>query len=250
MLNLTDYGPIREISLARPPVNAFDAGLVAALTEALGTAGREASAIVLSGREGMFSAGLDVPALLMLDRKAMGDFWRAFHGLLETLARSPVPVVAAITGHCPAGGAVLCLYCDYRVMTRGEYRIGLNETRVGLSLPPSIHRALVRLVGERLAERLVVSGALVSPGEALQVGLVDELAESPEAAVSAALDWCETLLTLPARTMARNREIMRASLTSLFDESAEKYHDAFLEIWFSPETQATLQALVASLKKK
>lgn len=251
MLDLIEHGPIREIRLARPPVNALDPALVSDLTDALRAAERECGAVVLSGREGMYSAGLDVPSLLGLKRREMGRFWRAFHGLTETIARLRVPIAAAITGHAPAGGAVLCLYCDYRIMARGSYRIGLNETRVGLSLPPSIHDALVRLVGPHRAERLIVSGDLLEPEDALRAGLVDELADTAEATVNAAVGWCRGLLNLPPVAMAKNRRVMRESLTGLFDEDgAERYHEAFLDVWFSEETQATMRALVESLKKK
>lgn len=250
MLKITDHGPVREIQLDRPPVNALDPALVAELTEALKTAAGEAGAVVLSGREGMFSAGLDVPTLLTLDESAMSDFWGAFSGLLETVARMPIPTVAAITGHSPAGGAVISLFCDTRIMADGKYKIGLNETQVGLMLPSFIHQALVRLVGAHRAERLIVSGALVSPTQAQALGLVDEVVEDPAGVVEAALAWCNAHLSLPPRAMATNRRTMRASLTRLFDEQDAGDHEAFIGVWFSEETQHTLRALVASLGKK
>lgn len=250
MLNITDHGPVREIQIDRPPVNALDPELVSALTGALKDAAKEARAVVLSGREGMFSAGLDVPTLLDLDRAAMDNFWGSFSGLLETVARMPVPTVAAITGHSPAGGAVISLFCDTRFMADGAYKIGLNETQVGLSLPSFIHKALVRLVGPHRAERMIVSGALVGPRDALALGLVDELAETPEETVQKAIAWCEAHLALPPRAMANNRRTMRASLTQLFGEQGSDQHEAFLSVWFSDETQATLRALVDALRKK
>lgn len=250
MLNITDHGPVREIQIDRPPVNALNPELVSALTGALKAAAAEARAVVISGREGMFSAGLDVPTLLGLGETDMSDFWGGFSGLLETVAEMPIPTVAAITGHSPAGGAVISLFCDTRIMADGKYKIGLNETQVGLTLPPFIHQALVRLVGAHKAERLIVSGALVSPGEALALGLVDDLADEPAGAVDKALAWCNAHLALPPQAMATNRKIMRRSLTDLFDANSADNHEAFLSVWFSEETQQTLHALVASLKKK
>lgn len=250
MLDIIDHGPIREIKLNRAPVNALNPELVKQLDQAFSAAAREARAVVFSGREGMFSAGLDVPTLLQLDAAEMGRFWRSFAGLLETIGSMPVPTVAAITGHSPAGGAVMALFCDYRIMAAGRFKIGLNETRVGLMLPGFIHQALVRLVGPHRAERLIVSGALLDPDQALQAGLVDEVATDPAATVEAALAWCQEHLSLPPRAMSTNRKTMRASLVELFAGAAEAEHEAFLEVWFSNETQATLHALVESLKKK
>lgn len=250
MLTITDHGAVREIQIDRPPVNALNPELVAALTDALKAAAGEAGAVVLSGRDGMFSAGLDVPTLLSLDEQAMSDFWGAFSGLLETVGRMPIPVAAAITGHSPAGGAVISLFCDTRIMADGRYKIGLNETQVGLMLPPFIHQALVRLVGAHKAERLIVSGALVSPQQALALGLVDEVVEGAGETVQAAIAWCKSHLALPPRAMSINRRTMRASLTELFDKDGSGDHDAFIGVWFSEETQNTLRALVESLKKK
>lgn len=132
MLEIINHGKIREIRLARPPVNALHPELVKLLTQTLRETGTECGAVVLSGRDGVFSAGLDVVELLQLDRQGMMAFWGAFIELLETIALSRVPVASAITGHSPAGGAVMCLMSDYRVMSRGDYLIGLNETRVGV----------------------------------------------------------------------------------------------------------------------
>ncbi len=249
MLETIDYGAVRELSLARPPVNAFSPALVDELTQALQRAAKESRAIVVSGREGMFSAGLDVPELLQLDHAGMTRFWRSFFTLLETVARSPIPVVAAITGHSPAGGAVFSLFCDYRVMCSGEYRIGLNETRVGLLVPRVIQQALVRLVGAHRAERMIVAGTLVKPEEALQAGLVDCLADDAASTVATAVEWCEQHLSLPSLAMSGNRRMMRQSLCSHFDDLGEKHIEDFVNYWFEEQTQSTLHALVAQLQK-
>jgi 3,2-trans-enoyl-CoA isomerase len=248
MLRTINHGQVVELRLDRPPVNALNPSLVTQLSAAIGAAGTTGEALVISGSEGLFSAGLDVPELLRLERPAMAGFWRGFFGLLETVARSPVPVVAAITGHAPAGGAVLSLFCDYRIMADGEYRIGLNETQVGLVVPDVIRAALVRLTGARRAERLIVSGALLSPAEALQAGMVDALSGSPGTAISDAVAWCERLLELPRHAMLGNRARARQDLHDQFDTLDEAAVELFVNGWFEDATQATLHALVARLK--
>jgi len=145
MLELINHDTICEIKLARPPVNALNLELVRALRIAIDDNIREgARGIVLSGAQGLFSAGVDVPALLTCDRAGVREYWREFFALCATLARAPIPLVAAISGHSPAGGAVLALFCDYRVMAEGPYRIGLNEVQVGLIVPDCIQLALRR----------------------------------------------------------------------------------------------------------
>jgi enoyl-CoA hydratase/carnithine racemase len=251
MLERIDHpGTVRELRLARPPANALDPTLVAALADAVATAPREgARALVLSARPKMYSGGLDVPALLALDRAAMERFLGDFLGLLRSIATSPVPIVAALTGHAPAGGAVLAIHCDYRVMAAGDFRIGLNEVAVGLPLPRVIHSTLVRVVGPAAAEKLAVAGALVPAAEALRLGLVDELVE-PEAVVERAVAKAGELVALPARAMSVTRELARHDLVESFAREERATWEAFVEDWFSDETQAALRALVERLKKK
>jgi enoyl-CoA hydratase/carnithine racemase len=153
MLDTIRHDTLLELRLARPPANALDPALVAALRAAIDAApAGGARGIVLSGRPGMFSGGLDVPALMALDRASLRQFLADFFGLCGALAASRIPIVAAITGHSPAGGAVLSIFCDYRVMARSvdpakPFRIGLNEVQVGLSVPAVIEGRLRRLFG-------------------------------------------------------------------------------------------------------
>lgn len=250
MLELLRHDRIHEIRLARPPVNALNPALVRKLRETLQAAPAEgAGAVLLSGQSGIFSAGLDLSELLTLDRDAFGTFWRDFFALCATLARSPIPIAAAIGGHSPAGGAVLAILCDYRVMARGDYRIGLNETQVGLLVPECIQLALRRLIGPRQAERLLVTGAMLDPQAALALGMVDELTE-PEATVAGAQAWLEGLLALPAHAVAATRRLARADLHSAFVDLERLPIEDFLDHWFAAETQAVLQALVARLKSR
>lgn len=254
MLETIRHDAIIELHMARPPVNALDPLLVRALRAAVESAPAQgARGVVLSGRPGMFSAGLDVPALLQLDRQGMVAFWHDFFGLCATLASSPIPVVAAIAGHSPAGGAVLSIFCDYRVMARSgdpgkPYRIGLNEVQVGLSVPASIQAALRRLVGPYRAERLMVAGAMLDSEQALTIGLVDELIEA-ELVVPRAIAWLQELLKLPPAAMATTRLLARADLMSIFSDPTKLSVEEFADAWFGAETQATLKALVAKLKK-
>jgi enoyl-CoA hydratase/carnithine racemase len=244
-----DHG-ILELRLTRPPVNALNPALIAALKRAIEQAPSDgAEALVLSGSPGLFSAGLDIPALLQLDRAAMRAFWNDFFGVCAALARSPIPIVAAVTGHSPAGGAVLAIFCDYRVMARGEFRIGLNEVRVGLTVPDCIQAALRRLIGTYRAERLLVAGTMLDSEDALAAGFVDELTGIDQV-VTRAVAWLEPLLQLPRRAMLETRAMARADLARLFDEPASLPVEAFLDGWFAPEAQTTLRALVERLRSK
>lgn len=250
MLNLTNHDGIREIQLARPPVNALNLDLLRALRAAVNDSVRDGTrGIVLSGAQGLFSAGVDVPALLGRDRAGVREYWREFFALCATLARAPIPLVAAITGHSPAGGAVLALFCDYRVMAEGPYRIGLNEVQVGLIVPEAIQLALRRVVGTYRAERLLVSGSMIDSAQALACGFVDELT-GVDHVITRALHWLGELLALPSHAMLATRTLARADLAIAYADPDALPLDDFVEAFFHPQTQAVLQQLVARLKSK
>ena len=247
MLQTLDHGDVRELRLARPPANALSPELIAALRAALETAPcAGARAVVLSGSPGWFSGGLDVPLLIQLDRSAIADAWRSFYRLLRCLAASPVPIAAALTGHAPAGGTVLALFCDARFMAEGDFKLGLNEVQVGIPMPPTIFRAARRLLGPREAERLSVTGQLIDGAEARRIGFADELVP-PERVIERAVAWCQALLALPPRALAITRDAARADLVALFDETDAEL-PLLVDRWFSDETQRVLRSLAERLK--
>ena len=250
MLERIDHSGILELKLARPPVNALNPELLSALREAIVAApGDGVRALVISGGPGVFSAGLDVPRLLTLDHAGLEAAWREFFGVCEALARSPLLSVAAIGGHSPAGGAVLSLFCDYRVMARGPFKIGLNEVQVGLFVPDCIQYALSRLVGPYRAERLMVAGAMIESEQALVIGMVDELTDQ-EHVSTRAIAWLGEMLKLPAHALQNTRAIARADLVNVIGDPTRMDIPRFLQEWYREETQAVLQGLVARLKSK
>jgi enoyl-CoA hydratase/carnithine racemase len=239
---------ITAITLDRAPANALTTEFVSALHDAhLAACADGARVIILTGRPGMFSGGLDVPALLPEPRAAVEAFWLAFFRLTRALAVSPVPVVAALSGHAPAGGAVLAIHCDYRIGARGNFRIGLNEVAVGLPVPDCIMMTLEHLVGPRIAQRLAMTAQLVGVEEALALGLIDEAVE-PERLMDRAWEWSMQVAGLPAIAMNRTRMLARRRLADLLEPES----DARLatDLWFSAETQAGMRALVERLGKK
>jgi Delta3-Delta2-enoyl-CoA isomerase len=250
MILTTDHGAVRELRLNRPPANALSPELIVALKRAVESAPQDgARAVVISGAPGRFSAGLDVPLLLTLDRPAISGLWSDLYELLRALALSPIPIAAAITGHATAGGIVLPIFCDCRVAARGDWKLGLNEVQVGLPLPPVIFSGLRWLVGAHQAERLAVGGLLISPDEAAKIGLVDEVVVADQV-VSRAIEWSRSLLALPVDAMAATRRRARTDLFELFAAPFDLELDQVSAAWWSPEAQTTLRVLVQRLARK
>jgi Delta3-Delta2-enoyl-CoA isomerase len=250
MLQSHSLGPILHLQLARPPANAFNRALLETLRDAIASAPAQGhSAILLSGSPGMFSGGMDVVEMQSLDHAGVTATWGAFFATLRAMVHSPLPIAVALTGHSPAGGAVLSLFADYRVMAQGPYKIGLNEVQVGLYVPAAIQYALRRLVGSRQAERLYVGGLMIDPAHALTIGMVDELA-ALDAVVERARVWLQSLLSLPQQAMRRTRETSRQDLRDALEHPELQDLSRFVDGYFAEETQTVLRALVAKLNSK
>lgn len=241
MLEQIKHGEVLELRLSRPPFNALNPALVSGLLQALQAAHKrnDVRAIILSGTPGVFSVGVDAAEVLALSRSQTQQFFVQFHDLCVALGRSPVPVIAAITGHAPAGGTILALFCDYRVMAQGLFQIGLHQVKVGIVVPTPIRYMLSRLVGHRIAERLLVEGQMLSCKEALRIGLVDEIAE-PEMVVRQALQQCQRLLALPSAAMNEIRDGFHEEVHRALD-NRDAIIDELIENWFSEEAQANLR---------
>lgn len=248
MLQQIGHGDIVELRMNRTPFNALNPALVSELLQALQkTHKSEARAIILSGLSGVFSVGVDAAELLSLNRAQIQQFFVQFHDLCVALGRSPIPVVAAITGHAPAGGTILALFCDYRVMAQGPFHIGLHQVKMGVVVPTPIRYMLSRLVGHRLAERLLVEGQILEPGEAHRIGLVDETAP-PEAVLRQALQQCQRLLALPEAAMNAVRDSFHEEVHRALD-NRDAIIDELIENWFSEEAQATMRTNFSRMQR-
>lgn len=248
MLQQIGHGEVVELRLNRPPFNALNSALVSELLHALQqTARNDAGAVILSGSPGVFSVGADVAEVLSLNRSETQHFFVQFHDLCVALGRSPIPVVAAITGHAPAAGTVLALFCDYRVMAQGLFQIGLHEVKMGVTVPSPIRYILSRLIGHRLAERLLVEGQLLNADEALRIGLVDEVA-APDAVVRQALHKCQRLLALPAAAMNAMRDSFHEEVHRSLN-NRDAIIDELIENWFSDEAQTSLRANFSRIQR-
>ncbi len=159
--------------------NALSDAMIAELGEALTRAEKEATAFVLAGRPDRFCAGFDL-RVMMSSPDAAKALLRAGGDLLMRLYGSPLPVVAACTGHALAGGALVLLTADVRVGAAGSFRIGLNETSIGIPVPVlGIELARDRLVPTELG-RATLGAQIYGPEDAARAGYLDEVAAASE----------------------------------------------------------------------
>lgn len=204
-------GAISIVSMDDGKVNAFNDALIDGLNAALDETDG-ARAVVLTGRPGVFSGGFDL-GVLGEGGPVADALVRRGRELLLRLYTSPVPVVAACTGHAVALGAVMLLACDYRVAATGEVHIGLNEISIGRPLPPLLLRLAEHRLNAARRTEAVLLARLWTPEEAIDVGFVDEVVE-PEHVTRTAVARAQDLGTrLQPDAFALTSRRMRASAT-------------------------------------
>lgn len=196
--------------------------------------------ILLSGKNGAFSAGLDLKEVMSLDGPGMARFLGLLEHACVRLHDHPGPVVAAVTGHAIAGGAVLAACCDHRVgEAGGAARIGLNEVALGLRFPPGVLRMLLARLPAPYHGRLLLGAELHSPEDALKYGLLDELAADP---LSAAAAHLRLLARHPAPAYAATKAALRAGVTDARPGEAESFLADVVPVWTSDALHARLRA--------
>lgn len=203
---------------------------------------------ILTGKENFFSAGLDVLELYEYNEEQMIQFWENFSSLIRELAAFSKPLVCAVTGHSPAGGCVLALCADYRIMAEGSYRIGLNEIAVGITLPDVIFPLYAFTVGQRTAYKLIMEGRLLTPEEALSVNLVDEICPYDQI-LEKAEQQLKQYLSFDPSTWQRSKDNTRKDLIKSLSPDFTTGFGVTLEQWWAKGSRERLGQLVASLKK-
>lgn len=219
LVRYTLDGPVARIDLDDGKVNALAHPLMEAFSEALDRAEREARAVVIAGRPGRFSAGFDLRGMMAGPESAVALLRRGKE-IFVRLYAFPRPVVMAVTGHAMAGGALLTLTADRRLGARGDFKIGLNEVAIQMTLPRlGVELARQRLDPRRLTEA-VMFARIYSPDEATSVGYLDRVVE-PEALIDEAMDEARALAQLPgvafAGTKQRVREYTLARIEQIFE---------------------------------
>ena len=199
-------GSAALVTIDRPERhNAIDGPTAAKLLDAFERfkADDDAAILVLTGDDAAFCAGADLKAIETLDADAPGG------PLGFTRLHSPKPTIAAISGHCLAGGLELALWCDLRVATLTAC-FGCAERRWGVPLIDGGTQRLPKLVGQGRALDLVLTGRTIDVHEAHAIGLVTQIVE-PGTQVGAALALAETIAQHPRDTTNSDREALLAA---------------------------------------
>ncbi|MEQ9435053.1 crotonase/enoyl-CoA hydratase family protein [Hyphomonas sp.] len=205
---LTIENEIAVITMDDGKANAINPAMLDALNAALDEAEKSAKAIVITGRPDRFSGGFDLKMMMDASPEEVRKLVMGGGALALRLFTMPMPVIAACTGHGIAMGCFILLGCDKRIGAAGAYRIGANETQIGMVLPVfALELCKARLNPLYMTES-VIMGTLFSPEEAVTVGYLDRVT-APDQVLAEAMTEAERLKALPGAALAGNKTLLR-----------------------------------------
>lgn len=244
-------GGLARLRLDKPRGNAIDEALAQDLRAALRDLeadGGVRGVLLCSAHPKLFCPGLDLVSLCEYDRPAMERFLGAFGELVHALYGFPRPLVAALSGHAVAGGCVLALTADLRVLRRGA-QIGLNEVKVGVPLPWSVAALLRASVPPASLTRVALLGENFTDEAALGAGLVHEVAEAA-GFEETCLARLSELAERDAHSLTTTKRYLREPVLEVMRAGERERAAEFLDGWFSEGTRERIRGLVASLGAK
>jgi Delta3-Delta2-enoyl-CoA isomerase len=204
--------------------------------------------VVTSSHNSIFCPGVDLPSLMGRSRPEMRTFYEALTGLIRRKVAYPKPEVYALNGHTIAGGCMMALAGDYRVMAKGRFAFGMMEIDVGLAAPIGVVEMLRHFLGGRIAERVLFSGERFTPESALSLGLAEDLVE-PTQLMDRAFAQARALAEKPAAAYRRLKRYSREALVARMHALDDAHLDELVEQWFSDETQRLVHTAVQRMKK-
>jgi len=221
-MNYTLEENIARITFDDGKANAMYLPWFEALNRALDQAEKDKpGAVVIAGRTGMFSAGLNLKVLPTLSADDLHTTLTVFGRTMLRVFTFPIPTVAAITGHAVAGGAMLAFACDQRHMAEGPFRLHLNETAIGLILPTWAITIAQASVPHRWHNEAILHARVYTPEEALEKGLIDGLSRPAERLSDDARAAAASLGALDQNAYGQSKARMRAMIVKWANEVLE-----------------------------
>lgn len=244
-------GSVAIVKLQKKPVNSLCANHLKEITKSITDLENNENVramIITSAHPGVFCAGLDIMSLYKKNFDEIYEFWPHFQNMMIKNLNSRLITVAAMNGHSIAGGCVIAFGCDYRVMA-DNHLIGLNEAKLGLSIPFYLKRMTINLAGVRQADKLFQTAALIKSREALELGLVDEVVPMDEV-MTASKKHVAKLLEIPDVGRTRIKEDMQKEAVEEFHQLREADVQYFSNHISSKAVQSLLQKNIEILQKK
>ncbi len=206
--------------------NSISKAVADELMSALDEAEKSADAIVLFGKPGMFSAGFDLAAMKEGPAAARAML-KAGAMLLMSIFNHPKPVVIGCGGHAIAMGAFITMAGDERIGAAGDFKIGMNETAIGMTLPTFGFELARARLSKRHFDRAVVHSTIYDPAGAVEVGILDRLV-SPDRLEAECLEAASRLATLKQPAFRNNKRIAHAETVDLIVSTLDENLDSLM----------------------
>ena len=243
---------VAVVKLNNPPVNSLSTPLLSDLSVTLKnitSSDHIHGLVIASNLKNNFSAGLQLEELVNTDRNKLSHYWSLVQDCWHTLFTSQVPTVAAINGHCLAGGMIIAVATDYRIASNGEFGIGVTAARIGVVAPPFFQDNIKYVIGSRQTELMLLQGKVFTPNEALKIGLIDEVHCSNGDIISFAFRSLIPFMETDVRARTSMKLSLRSKLIQKMELEREEHNEEFADFMLSPSVQEKLASFIKTLKK-
>ncbi|KAJ2940623.1 hypothetical protein O0L34_g14728 [Tuta absoluta] len=246
-----DSDGICTLTMQRPPVNSLNLELLQDLNQRLDEIAKDKikGMVLTSAFPNVFTAGVDINEVvdpqierLMAHGRALQDVWAKLFG-------SDFISTAAINGHALAGGCILALTCEYRVMVQNK-KIGINDTIIGFVPAQWVVESARLAMSSRRAELALTTSDMYTTEEALQIGLVDETATDKEEAIEKCKQFIKKFDKIPSFARIETKKSIRGSILRLLTENKEAELKRTVEKATESRTQETVKRYFNELKSK
>ena len=240
---------LATVRLGREHGNAIDTHMVDALRDAFleASGSDDVRGVLLAASGKMFCPGLDLKELIGYDRDEMQDFMGRFGSTMLTLYTFPKPMVAAISGHALAGGCLMALTADRRVLREGSM-VGLNEVRVGVPLPYAQALMLRDAIEPSYLEEAALAGRNFTDDEAVRAGFAHEVRPA-RGFEKHCIELLADMASRDLRAFSTTKRYLRSAALERIRANDGNLRDEFLDCWFSDSTRKRIEELVEQLEK-
>lgn len=195
----------------------------------------------------IFSGGFALPIIASWDREQLSTFFSQFLDILHKILAISAPTITVLEGHAIAGGFILSLSTDFRIIGMGKAKYGLSEVNLGVSVPAGAGVLFEWRTSPKDALALSTTGELISGQKALDIGYAHYRSENP---MECAMELAKTLVQKPGFGVAKTRQFFNHRISKAMREADTLFMEEFLDTWFSEEGQKCIQTLAQKLSKK
>ena len=221
LATLKKDGDISTIILDDGKANVFSTKMSEDINMCLDEVPLENGCLIITGKEGMFSAGFDLKTIQGGDIKLIQEMTLTGFKLLSRIFSFPRPVIAACSGHGIALGTFLLCCCDYRIGIKGDFMLGANEMRTNMVIPPPILELIKFRVAQSHKYRAVLGAEMYSLSDGKDAGLIDEIVE-PEDLLSAAMEKAKDLATMGHPSYSLTKELFIGEVHKKINDSIKE----------------------------